>query len=405
MSLENGPLSGLVALELGHVVAGPLAGTLLADLGADVIKIEDPKTGGDTLRRLSPLHNDAPVWWKVSGRNKRSVAINLRGEKGRDLVLGLAEHADVLIENFRPGTLEKFGLAPDVLSERNPRLVLLRISGFGRGPLGRDRPGFGRVGEAMSGAANLTGEPDGSPMHVGFSLGDATTGLMGAFGVLAALRAREETGKGDVVDLALFETLFRLIEWQLPFADLLDQVVTRRGNRFPTGYAVAGSYRSRDGRWVTLSTATDRGVTRLLREVGGDELADDPRYATVATRSVGDRLEQIDRALHEWVASRDAAAVIGALEGTDVAVGEVYDAAMMLDDPTFAEREAIVAVEDEQAGEPIRMPGVIPKLAAQPGKVRWAGPPLGAHTDEVLGGLLGLGNDALAELREAEAIS
>ena len=405
MSLENGPLSGLTVLELGHVVAGPLAGTLLADLGADVIKVEDPKTGGDTLRRLSPLHNDAPVWWKVSGRNKRSVAIDLRTDEGRDLVLGLVEKADVMIENFRPGTLEKFGLGPDVLEQRNPRLVLLRISGFGRGPLGHDRPGFGRVGEAMSGAANLTGEPDGSPMHVGFSLGDATTGLMGAFGVLAALRARDETGKGDVVDLALFETLFRLIEWQLPFADLLGQVVTRRGNRFPTGYAVAGSYRSRDGRWVTVSTATDRGVSRLLREAGGDELADDPRYATVATRSVGDRLEQIDRALHDWIERSDAASVIGALEGTDVAVGEVYDAAMMLDDPTFAEREAIVAVEDEQAGGPIRMPAVVPKLAAQPGRVRWAGPALGAHTDDVLGELLGLRDGDLVELRAAGTIS
>ena len=405
MTLENGPLSGLLVLDLGHVVAGPLAGTLLGDLGADVVKIEDPKTGGDTLRRLSPSHNDAPVWWKVSGRNKRSVAIDLRTDDGRDLVLGLAEKADVLIENFRPGTLERFGLGPDVLEQRNPRLVLLRISGFGHGPLGRDRPGFGRVGEAMSGAANLTGDPDGSPMHVGFSLGDATSGLMGAFGVMAALRARDETGKGDIVDIALFETLFRLIEWQLPFADLLGQVITRRGNRFPTGYAVAGSYRSRDERWVTISAATDRGVTRLLREVGGDELAGDPRFADVEARALDDRLEEIDRAVAAWIAHSDAADVIGALEGTDVAVGEVYDAGMMLDDPTFAEREAIVAVDDEQAGGPIRMPGVIPRLAAQPGKVRWAGPPLGAHTDEVLTQLLGLDEDALAELRRSGTIA
>ena len=404
MTLDHGPLGGLLVLDLGHVVAGPLAGTLLGDLGADVVKVEDPKTGGDTLRRLSPSYNDAPVWWKVSGRNKRSVAIDLRTAEGRDLVLRLADQADVMIENFRPGTLEKFGLGPDVLEQRNPRLVLLRISGFGRGPLGRDRPGFGRVGEAMSGAANLTGDPDGSPMHVGFSLGDATTGLMGAFGVLAALRARDQSGKGDVVDLALFETLFRLIEWQLPFADLLDQVVTRRGNRFPTGYAVAGSYRSLDERWVTVSAATDRGVARLLREAGGDALADDPRFADVEARSVGDRLEEIDRAIGAWIARNNVADVLAALEGTDVAVGEVYDAGMMLEDPTFAEREAIVAIDDEEAGRPIRMPAVVPRLASQPGTVRWAGPPLGAHTDEVLGELLGLDERALADLRDSGAI-
>jgi formyl-CoA transferase len=392
-------------IDMGHVVAGPFAGTLLADLGADVIKVEDPKTGGDTIRRLSPSHNDAPLWWKVAGRNKRSVAINLREDAGRDLVLDLVEHADVLIENFRPGTLERFGLGPDVLAERNPRLVLLRISGFGQGPLGQGRPGFGRVGEAMSGAANLTGNPDGPPMHVGFSLGDATSGLMGAFGVLAALRSRDETGKGDIVDIALFETLFRLIEWQLPLADLLDQVVTRRGNRYPTGFAVAGSYRSRDGRWITVSAATDRGVAQLLREVGGDELADDSRYVDVAARAIGDRLEQIDRAVDAWIGRMDADAIMSALEGTDVAVGEVYDAAMMLDDPTFVEREAVVAIDDEQAGAPISMPGVVPKLKERPGEVRWAGPALGAHTDEVLAGLLGLDGRQLAVLREQGAIA
>ncbi len=402
--LARGPLSGLRVLDLGHVIAGPMAGTLLGDLGADVIKIEDPKTGGDTLRRLSPLHNDAPVWWKVSGRNKRSVAIDLRTDQGRDLVLGLAECADVFIENFRPGALEGFGLGPDVLRERSPRLVLLRVSGFGRGPLGRDRPGFGRVGEAMSGAANLTGEPDGPPMHVGFSLGDATSGLMGAFGILAALRARDETGEGDVIDLALFETLFRLIEWQLPFAELLNHVVRRRGNRFPTGYAVAGSYLARDGRWVTVSTATDRGIEQLLRAAGGDALAEDPRFASVEERLIDDRLEQIDAALADWIGRTDAEDVIGALEGSGVAVGDVYDAAMMLDDPLFAEREAIVEVEDEQAGDAIPMPAVVPKLANHPGAVRWAGPPLGAHTDEVLSELLGLGEDRLAALRESGAI-
>jgi formyl-CoA transferase len=403
--IAEGPLTDIRVLDLGHVVAGPLAGTLLGDLGADVIKVEDPTSGGDTLRRLSPTVNGAPVWWKVAGRNKRSVAIDLRTDPGRDLLLRLVEHADVVIENFRPGTLEKWGLGPDVLDQRNPRVVLLRISGFGQGPLGQGRPGFGRVGEAMSGAANLTGEPDGPPMHVGFSLGDASTGLMGALGVLAALHARDRTGRGDIVDVALFESLFRLIEWQIPFADLLGQVVRRRGNRFPTGYAVAGSYRTRDGRWITVSAATDRGVARLLREAGGDALADDPRFADVAARSEGDRLEQIDTALGEWISSTDATDVIATLDGSDVAVSEVYDAAMMLDDPIFREREAVITVDDAEIGGPIRMPGVVPKLVRGPGRVRWAGPPLGEHTDEVLGELLGLRADELTSLRCLGAIA
>jgi formyl-CoA transferase len=402
--IAEGPLTDIRVLDLGHVVAGPLAGTLLGDLGADVIKVEDPTSGGDTLRRLSPTVNGAPVWWKVAGRNKRSVAIDLRTEPGRDLLLRLVEHADVVIENFRPGTLERWGLGPDVLDQRNPRVVLLRISGFGQGPLGQGRPGFGRVGEAMSGAANLTGDRDGPPMHVGFSLGDATTGVMGALGVLAALHARDRTGRGDIVDVALFESLFRLIEWQIPFADLLGQVVRRRGNRFPTGYAVAGSYRSRDGRWVTVSAATDRGVARLLREAGGGALADDPRFADVAARSEGDRLEQIDIALGEWISSCDAAQVIAALDGSDVAVSEVYDAAMMLDDPIFLEREAVISVDDAEVGGAIRMPGIVPKLVRGPGRIRWAGPALGQHTDEVLREVIGLGAEELAELRRLGAI-
>jgi crotonobetainyl-CoA:carnitine CoA-transferase CaiB-like acyl-CoA transferase len=195
-----------------------------------------------------------------------------------------------------------------------------------------------------------------------------------------------------------------LIEWQLPFADLLGQVVRRRGNRFPTGYAVAGSYRTRDGRWVKVSAATDRGVAGLLREAGGDALADDPRFKDVAARSEGERLEEIDAAIGDWIARTDVADVIAALDGTDVAVGEVYDAAMMLDDPIFLEREAVISVDDAEVGVPVRMPGVIPKLVRGPGRVRFAGPRLGQHTDEVLGEILGLAGDELAELRRVGAI-
>lgn len=403
METGLGPLADLRVLDIGHVLAGPFAGTLLGDLGADVIKIEDPRSGGDTMRSLSPQYRGVPVWWTVAGRNKKSLALNLRAERGKDILLQLVKVSDVLIENFRPGTVERWGLGPDVLHETNPKLIILRISGFGRGPIGKDRPGYGRVGEAMSGAAHLTGEPDGRPLHVGFSLGDLTTGLMGAFGVLAALHAREETGRGDVVDVALFETLFRMIEWQIPFADLLHTVVARQGNRFPIGYAVAGSFRTRDSRWITLSAATENSIKRVLLAVGGQEMEQDPRFVDFDARAADDHLKLIDQAIAAWVETQDAEDVTATFLGTDVAVGSVYDAAMMLEDEIFQEREAIVEVDDPNVGR-IRMPGIVPKLLGNPSRVRWAGPRLGQHTDEVLRGLLDLSPAEIEALRSERAI-
>jgi formyl-CoA transferase len=394
----TGPLSDLRVLDLGHVVAGPFAGTLLGDLGADVIKIEDPRRG-DTIRTLSPRLDGTPLWWKVAGRNKRSLALDLRAERGREILLQLVAHSDVLIENFRPGTLERWGLGVDRLREARPDLVVLRISGFGQESAHAERPGYGRIGEAMSGAVNLTGDPDGRPYHVGFSLGDATSGLMGALGVLAALHGRDRGKGGEVVDVALFESLFRMIEWQLPMAEKRGEVIRRQGNRFPIGYAVAGSWKARDGRWLSISAATERSIQRVLRAVRGEEDAPDPRFADFETRSLPGHMELIDEAIEAWVAANDAETVIEAFAGSDVAVGLVYDAEMMLADPFFRERGSVIDVDDAELGT-MAMPGVVPKLHAQPGSVRWAGPKLGQHTDEVLGGLLGLGAAEIAELRE-----
>ena len=402
--MSSGPLGDLRVLDVGHVVAGPFAGVLLADLGADVIKVEDPASGGDTLRKLSPKANGTPIWWKVAGRNKRSVALNLREQAGRELLLDLVEHCDVMVENFRAGALERWGIGPDVLQARNPRLVLLRISGFGQGSLGTGRPGYGRIGEAMSGAAHLTGDPDGSPTHVGFSLGDATSGLLGAFGVLAALRDRDQTGHGDVVDVALFESLFRMIEWQLPMADSLGFVARRRGNRFPIGSPVAGSFEANDGRWVTISAATESGIQRVLEAAGGSDLASDPRFADPEARAEGDALELIEAAIGDWIKTVPSEHVIETFDGTDVAAGFVYDAKMMIGDPIFEEREMVLQVDDDEGG-PLRMPGVVPRLERNPGRVRWAGPPLGQHTAEVLSELLDMSDGQLAELEEAGVIS
>ena len=256
----------------------------------------------------------------------------------------------------------------------------------------------------MSGSAHLTGEPDGSPTHVGFSLGDTTSGLLGAFGVLTALHVRDQTGQGDVVDVALFESLFRMIEWQLPMADALNVVARRRGNRFPIGSPVAGSFEANDGRWVTISAATESGIRRLLEAADGSELANDPRFADPDARSETGGLELIEQAIGDWIRTQPSERVIETFEGTDVAAGFVYDAEMMIGDPIFEEREMIVQVDDEEAG-PLRMPGVVPRLARTPGSVRWAGPPLGEHTAEVLSDLLGLSGEQLAVLERAGVIA
>jgi crotonobetainyl-CoA:carnitine CoA-transferase CaiB-like acyl-CoA transferase len=396
VTASDGPLTGFRVLDLGHVLAAPFAATLLADLGADVIKVEHPERG-DTIRTLGPQYEHVSLWWKVAGRNKRSLTLDLRAPAARDILLRLVDRSDALVENFRPGTLERWQIGPDVLRARNPGLVVLRISGFGQAEHGR--PGFGRVGEAMSGAVNLTGERRGRPLHVGFSLADATTGLMGAFAVASALLGRERTGRGDVIDLALFEPLFRMIEWQIPIAEKLGRVIRRQGNAFPIGYAVGGSYPAADGRWVTISAATEASIRNVLEIVGGETMRDDARFADFEARSEPGHMEEIDRRVAAWIAERDADEVVRALQQRDVAVGLVFDAGMMLDDAFFAERGAIVAVDDPDLGS-LSMPGVVPKLAERPGQVRWAGPRLGEHDEEILCGLLGLSGEEVAELRE-----
>jgi formyl-CoA transferase len=400
--LSTGPLGDIRVLDLGHVVAGPFAGTLLGDLGADVIKVEEP-VHGDTIRVLGPQFGGQPLWWKISGRNKRSVALDLRKEAGREILVRLASSVDVLIENFRAGTFERWGIGPEVLLDRNPRLIMLRISGYGQGPGGTGRPGYGRVGEAVSGAVNLTGESDGKPLHVGFSLGDTTTGLMGTVGVLAALHARALTGHGQVIDLALFESLFRMIEWQVPLAQKLGQVIRRRGNVFPIGYAVGGSFRTADGQWVTISTATAGAISRLLRVVGGTEMERDPDFADFAARTRPGNMERIDEKIGQWVGQYTADEAIARLEAEDIVVSLVYDATMMLEDSLIAERDDIVELEDPDIGA-IKMPGVVPKLSATPGSVRSTGARLGQHTQEVLAEFLGMHEEEFEALERQGVI-
>lgn len=390
------PLEGLRVVDLGHALAGPFAATLLADFGAEVLKVERPGSG-DPMRNLGPRKDGIALWWKAAARNKRSVTLDFGSDEGRELLLRLVEASDVLVENFRPGTLERHGLGWDTLREVNPRLVMLRISGFGQTGADSPRPGFGRTAEAMSGAAQLTGYPDGPPIHVGYSIADMTTGMMGALGVLLALLGRERDGAGDCIDLALYEPLFRIIDWQVVFHDQLGLVGERAGNRFPAvleGVA-AGVARSADGVWLSYSAATDSVLGRLVELAFGDGALEQPRFATVDGRR--DAVDEVQSRLETWIAARTADEVERVFAERHAVIGRVFDAAEIADDRCYRERDNVVAVDDPDLGE-IRMHGVMPKLLGRPGAVRSTGPALGEHTADTLARLAGVGDGELAEL-------
>jgi crotonobetainyl-CoA:carnitine CoA-transferase CaiB-like acyl-CoA transferase len=386
MSPQAEPLAGLKVVELGHALAGPLAATLLADFGADVIKVE--RIGvGDSLRDMGPKHEGTGVWWSVTGRNKRSICLDYKDPTGKGILLDLIANADVVIENFRAGALDRAGLGWDELHERFPGLVMLRISGFGQfGPYS-ERGGFGKIAEAFSGATFLTGEKDQPPLHPGFSLGDATTGLMGAFGVMVALAQRAQSGEGQLVDLALYEPLFRLIEWQMPLWKLLDELAVRNGPRFPfDGAFVTDICATRDGESVVVSAATTVSLEKLRDFVRGEGLLPEGSDDT-----------DLVNGLREWVKQHDRAEAIERLGEAGLIIGSVFSAADIATDPHYEARENIVSPADEDGTE-VPMPAALPRLSATPGSVKWPGPPLGRHTREVLAEELGLNDGQIDQL-------
>ena len=395
-------LDDIRVIDVGHVLAGPFAATLLGDLGADVIKIEPPE--GDGLRRLGPRKDGRPLWWLVSGRNKRCVTLDLRTPQGQEVLIRLAREADVVVENFRPGTMERWNIGWEHLHAVNPRLIMLRISGYGQQSADSNpKPMFGRPSEALSGVLHLTGFPDGPPNHIGFSVGDTTTALMGAYGVLAALHDRERTGEGQVVDLALFETLFRMIEWHIPTYDQLGIITERAGNRFPLGLMVGNVYKSADGKWLSMSAAAESVIRRMLTLVGGEALADDPRFSNPEARALPENMQALLDAVGEWIAARPAQEVLDEFERVGAVIAMAHDAADIVDSPAYKDREAIITVDDPKLG-PVKMPNAVPRLSASPGAVRWTGPDLGQHNEEVYCGLLGMTEGELAKLRDAGVI-
>ncbi len=392
-------IDGIRVLEMGQVIAGPFCGQLLGDLGADVIKIEPPGVG-DVLRQWGHRAGGGDsLWWRVTGRNKRSVTVDLRKPDGQDLVRRLAEKADILVENFRPGTLERWGLGWAELSTRNPGLIMVRISGFGQDGPYAARAGYAAIGEAMGGLRALTGYPDRPPTRVGVSIGDSLTGMFGALGALAALEARRRTGRGQIVDASIYESVLAVTEalvtdWQ---AEGLSR--ERTGPTLP-GIAPSNVYPTADGQ-VLIAANQDSVFARLVTLMGHPELAADARFADHQARAR--HVAEIDAIVTVWTLARSSAEVLTRLHEEGVPAGLVYEPKDMLADPHFAARESLIRVPDEKYGE-IVMQGVFPRLSATPGSVRRAGPPLGADTDDVLQELFDLEPTEIERLRSNHVI-
>jgi len=373
-----GPLAGLRVLELGQLIAGPFAGKTLADFGADVIKIEPPD-GGDPLRRWRLLKDGTSVWWQVQSRNKRSVALDLRDAAAQAVVRELALEADVLIENFRPGAMEGFNLDPAALCEANPRLVVLRISGYGQTGPYRDKPGFGVVAEAMGGLRHLSGEPGRTPVRVGVSLGDTLAALHGVIGVLLALHERQRSGRGQVIDIALYEAVFNCMESLLPEYSAFGAVRGPAGSALP-GIAPSNAYQCTDGHALVAGNG-DSIFKRLMKAIGREALADDPALADNAGRVA--RVAEIDAAIGSWTATRTVDEVLAALDAAQVPVGRIYTVADIAKDPHYAARGMLDEVTMDD-GSTLAVPGICPKLSRTPGRHRRNAPALGQDTESVI---------------------
>ncbi len=385
-------LAGLKVLDISTLFAGPMAATMLGDFGADVIKVEHPR--GDPVRYHGASKDGVGLWGKVVGRNKRGITLYLGSPEGQEIFRRLVAQADVVIENFRPGTLERWGLGYDELSTLNPGLVLARVTGFGQfGPYAK-RPGFGTLAEAMSGFAAITGQPDGPPTLPPFGLADGIAALATAFATMTALRARDSTGRGQVVDLAIIEPILTLLGPQPTVWDALGQVQERTGNRSANN-APRNTYATRDGQWVAVSTSAQSIAERVMHLVGRPELIDEPWFASGADRA--EHADLLDDAVGSWIAERDRDEVVQAFEQAQAAVAPIYDVRDVVADPQFAALGTLVRVPDPELGS-VLMQNVLFRLSETPGAITSAGPSLGQHTAEVLGEI-GVAADELAELR------
>ncbi|MYW66330.1 CoA transferase [Streptomyces sp. SID8379] len=394
----NGPLTGLRVLDLATLFAGPICATMLGDFGAEVIKIEHPRRP-DPSRGHGPSKDGVGLWWKTLGRNKRNLTLDLSSPGGREVLLKLAAESDVIVENFRPGTLEKWNLGWDELSAANPRLVLARVTGFGQfGPYAR-RPGFGTLAEAMSGFAAITGQPDGPPTLPPFGLADSIAALATSYAVMAALRGRDTTGRGQVIDMAIIEPMLAILGPQATWYDQLGYVQPRTGNR-STNNAPRNTYRTSDDKWVAVSTSAQSIAERVMHLVGRPEFIDEDWFATGAGRAA--HADELDAAVGGWIAGHTRDEVVSAFEKAEAAIAPIYDVRDVMADEQYTALNSITELPDPDLGT-VKMQNVLFRLSETPGAIQWTGRPHGSDTDEILTGL-GLSEAEVADLREAGAV-
>ena len=393
-----GPLNDVKVLELGQLIAGPFCTRVMAEFGAQVTKIETPEVG-DPLRKWRKLYKDKSLWWLLQGRNKKSVTINLKSPEGQKIVRRLVTEVDVVVENFRPGAMEKWGLGYEELSKENPGLVMVRLSGYGQTGPYKDKPGFGSIGEAMGGLRHVTGYPDRPPVRVGVSLGDAIASLYGVIGALMALKQKESSGKGQVVDVALYEAVFSLMESMVPEYDYYDFIRERTGSTLP-GIAPSNSYITKDEKYVVIGANGDSIFKRMMVAIGRDDLANDPDLAHNDGRAA--RSDELDQVIGAWCQSHDMDHVLTILDDADVPSGKIYDVADIVSDVHYRARDMIqkFKLSDDES---IMVPGVVPKLSATPGEINWLGPDLGEHTIETLTHL-GYSTNDIDDLRNRKII-
>ena len=437
MDTQRGPLSGFRVLELGNLIAAPYAGRLFAEFGADVLKVERPRTG-DELRQWRLFRGNTSLFWSLQARNKKSITLDLRTPEGQDIVLKLLPHVDVVLENFRPGTLEKWNLGFEAMKAVNPDVIFVRISGYGQTGPYRDRPGFGGIAEAMGGLRNLTGYPDRPPTRLGVSLGDSLAGMFGAIGALMALLHREHQrgqggkdasalysdeqrrsrnyaarqpvesegsqGYGQVIDVALYEAVFAITESLLPEYDGYGIIRERTGNILP-GLTPSNIYACQEDKWVVIGGNADGVFKRLMQAIGRADLAEDPRFADNPSRT---RFQEfLDGIIADWTSRHTLDRVMEAMIEAGVPAGPIYDAADIMNDPHFSARAMLedheVSIEPGERAS-VRFPGIVPKLSETPGETHWLGPTLGAHNEEVYGQLLGFTPERLEQLKQGGVI-
>lgn len=403
-SESPGPLTGIRVLELGNFVAAPTAGRLLAEFGAEVIKIELPRVG-DEVRSWRLAKGDTSMMWRAIARNKKSVTVDLRTPEGSALILRLVEHVDVVVENYRPGKLESWGLSPDALRARKPDLIVVRISGYGQTGPYRDRAGFGSVAESMGGIRYVTGFADRPPTRMNISIGDTLAGMYAVIGALMGLLARDRglTQRGETVDVALTESVFSVMESMVPEYTAYGVVRERMGNLI-SGVAPSGTYPCRDDGWVVIGGNSDGIYKRFMSAIGRDDLANDPRMRDNPGRTAN--AAELDEAISDWTRVRTVGEVMAILTDAKVPAGPIYSVAELVEDPHFKARDMFIERDVRVDGAPrsVTFPGVVPKLEELPGSVRWVGPELGEHTREVLTGILGLSDTELAELEERRVV-